>query len=79
VLVDDGSDQPQRSLPESAAAGVRSARLEDQPAAGPVSRRRRTAIAAATGDFIMFMDDDNIAEPNGIDVRTRSRRQARTS
>lgn len=68
VLVDDGSDQPEarRSLdvlaPEFAAKGWTIVR---QPNRYPGAARNRALVEAA-GDYVLFMDDDNLAEPHEI-------------
>jgi GT2 family glycosyltransferase len=72
VLVDDGSDQPSalrflnRLQPEFNQRGWKIIRQPNRY----LGAARNAAITAASGDFVMFMDDDNIAEPNEIEIFT---------
>jgi len=73
VLVDDGSDQPaatrflDRLQPDFDRRGWKIIRQPNRY----LGAARNAAIAAATGDFVMFMDDDNVAERNEIEVFQR--------
>lgn len=68
VVVDDGSDLPEAVQyldsiePEFAARGWTIVR---QPNRYPGAARNR-AVVEATGDYVLFMDDDNLAEPHEI-------------
>lgn len=68
VLVDDGSDTTDSLLyldslaPDFAARGWQIIRQANRY----LGAARNTAISAATGDYVLFMDDDNIAAPGEI-------------
>lgn len=68
ILVDDGSPGPaSRQLldalePEFAGRGWRILRVPN----GYLGRARNTAARAASGEFLLFMDDDNVARPDMI-------------
>lgn len=69
VLVDDGSDQPaaiemlEHLKTEFAQRNWQVIIQENQY----LGAARNTAAARATGEYILFMDDDNIAKPNEIE------------
>ncbi|MEM7143746.1 MAG: glycosyltransferase [Verrucomicrobiota bacterium] len=70
IVVDDGSTDPDAlkyldALAEECAR--RDWRLVRQANAGP-SRARNVAAQMARGEFLLFMDDDNIAKPNEIET-----------
>jgi glycosyltransferase involved in cell wall biosynthesis len=75
VLVDDGSTQPEarafldRVDPELAQRGWRLVRQE--PAGGPCRARNRAA-EVARGEWLLFMDDDNLARPSEISTFVRA-------
>ncbi len=70
VLVDDGSRSPEALAmleglePEFAARGWTLLRQEN----AYVSAARNAAAAAAKGDYLLFMDDDNLAVPEEIET-----------
>ncbi len=76
ILVDDGSDEPEaielleRLVPRLAARGWRVIR---QPHLFHTVARNRAADEAS-GEFLLFMDDDNVAEPNEVSVLIRAAR-----
>jgi glycosyltransferase involved in cell wall biosynthesis/GT2 family glycosyltransferase len=79
VLVDDGSDQP-------AAIGLLDAlevpfaargwSILRQPNRYP-GAARNAAIARATGEYILFMDDDNVARPDEVRTLVAAAERAR--
>ena len=68
MLVDDGSDQPEaaafldRLEPEFTLRGWRIIRQENRY----VGAARNSAARLARGEYLLFMDDDNYAEPHEI-------------
>lgn len=66
IIVDDGSDDP---LPAELTSSS-TVRLIRQPHAGR-SAARNTGLQAAQGQFIAFLDDDDILPPESIEKRVR--------
>lgn len=66
IVVDDGSDAALPALVTS----TPNIRLFRQPHAGR-SAARNTGLDVATGDFIAFLDDDDILPPESIERRAR--------
>lgn len=68
ILVDDGSpgNEAARELqslePEFAQRGWKILRLDN----GYLGKARNTAVHAARGEFLLFMDDDNVARSNMV-------------
>lgn len=68
ILVDDGSPGKdtarllQSLEAEFALRGWKILRLEN----GYLGKARNTAVRSARGDFLLFMDDDNVARPNMV-------------
>ncbi len=68
ILVDDGSPgkdtakMMQAPEPELAGGDWKILRLEN----GYLGKARNTAVRAARSDFLLFMDDDNVARPNMV-------------
>ncbi|HET7452874.1 MAG TPA: glycosyltransferase family A protein, partial [Thermoanaerobaculia bacterium] len=59
IVVDDGSrDETPRALSEAAAAEPRIRRLRRDPG-GSIAEARNAALAAARGDLVAFLDDDD--------------------
>ncbi|MGD0813047.1 MAG: glycosyltransferase [Verrucomicrobiota bacterium] len=74
VLVDAGSTQPaaiqalQELEPAFAQRGWKIVRQKERcPGAA-----RNTAVRNATGDFVLFMDDDNFADPAGLSTLVKA-------
>lgn len=68
ILVDDGSfDNCPRICDEYVALYSNLIKVIHQPNAG-LSTARNTGIAAATGNYIMFVDSDDYLQPNVLDV-----------
>ena len=73
ILVDDGSTDNSGAIADELAHAFRlsplASRLQmnviHQPNAG-LSAARNTGIAAATGDYIMFVDSDDYLQPNAL-------------
>lgn len=74
VLVDDGSDGPdalqylERLEPEFEARGWTIVRQPNRY----LGAARNTALAHARGEYVLFMDDDNVAEPHEISTFVRA-------
>ncbi|MDB5414362.1 MAG: glycosyl transferase family 1 [Rubritepida sp.] len=75
VLVDDASTEPAARAyldslePRFAARGWQLLRHSDNRYLGAA---RNTAVAAAHGEFLLFMDDDNLARPGEVEVFVRA-------
>jgi GT2 family glycosyltransferase len=65
VVVDDGSDEANLALVESAVAATPSARLIRQENAGP-ARARNTGYRTGAGDLVAFIDDDCAPTPDWL-------------
>ncbi len=74
IVVDDGSDD-EATLDRLEALGPlfaeRGWRLETQTNAGP-ARARNRAAALASGDLLLFADDDDVLEPNAVEEMVRT-------
>ena len=73
VLVDDGSDDPQALAQLEALApefGARDWQLVYQENRY-LGAARNAAARRATGEYLLFMDDDNLAKPHELDVFVR--------
>jgi len=74
LLVDDGSDDPEalafldRLEPEFETRGWRIIRQDNKY----LGAARNTGARHARGDYLLFMDDDNYAEPNEISTFVRA-------
>lgn len=74
VLVDDGSDRPEalqyleRLEPEFDARGWTIVRQPNRY----LGAARNTALAHARGEYVLFMDDDNVAEPHELGTFARA-------
>ncbi len=66
ICVDDGSTDSSGSIVKSYADRYPNVRLISQKNAG-ASRARNTALAAAQGKYIFFLDSDDILEPNTLE------------
>ena len=77
ILVDDGSTDASAAIAERFAATDHRFRLLRQPNGG-LSRARNTGIDAAGGDYLAFLDSDDVLPPNAYELllgtleRTRS-------
>jgi glycosyltransferase involved in cell wall biosynthesis len=63
IVVDDGSTDNSREI--AAGYADRGVRLIEQPATGASAARNR-ALEAATGDFLQFLDADDLLHPDKI-------------
>ncbi|MEO8480632.1 MAG: glycosyltransferase family 2 protein [Acidobacteriota bacterium] len=74
IVIDDGSDAGDAMAVLDALAGDFEARtwkiLRRQPGASGLARNM--AAALATGEWLLFMDDDNVAKPEEVDVFVRA-------
>ncbi len=68
VVVDDGSSDD--TAARLASFGNR-IRVISQPNSG-VSAARNTAVLAATGDFVQFLDSDNLLHPEHVEAKVRA-------
>jgi Glycosyl transferase family 2 len=71
VIVDDGSDEPHRSAVEALARRSPLIRAHLLPP-GERSRARNEALARATGEYVIFLDDDDRLENGTIEAALRS-------
>jgi len=67
VVVDDGSDDQTASVVRSLAAGDARVRLVERAHAG-LSAARNAGLAAATGEFVAFLDTDHRWEPDFLEL-----------
>jgi CDP-glycerol glycerophosphotransferase len=74
VMVDDGSTDGSARIARAFAAGDRRFRLLSQPNRG-LSSARNTGIEAATGDFLAFLDSDDLLPPNAYELLLRALEQ----
>ncbi|MCL1998620.1 MAG: glycosyltransferase [Turicibacter sp.] len=65
IAVDDGSTDDTISICEKSFGNFSNFRLIKQPNTGP-GGARNTGIAAATGEYIMFLDGDDFLLPNAL-------------
>ena len=65
IIVNDGSTDNSLSIVETAINGTNNARIINQSNAG-VSVARNTGIDHARGDYIWFVDGDDLVEPYSI-------------
>jgi len=74
VLVDDGSDRPDalEYLDGLASEFQRKGWTIVRQSNRYLGAARNAAIAAARGDFVLFMDDDNLARPNEVSTFVRA-------
>jgi CDP-glycerol glycerophosphotransferase len=67
VMVEDGSSDNSAAIAESYAARDERFRLITQPNGG-LGNARNTGIAAATGEFLAFVDSDDYLAPNAYEL-----------
>jgi CDP-glycerol glycerophosphotransferase len=67
VLVNDGSTDGSGAIAEELAARDERFRLLTRPNGG-LSRARNTGIDAATGEFLAFLDSDDLLPPNAYEL-----------
>jgi len=75
VVVDDSSDEPEtvRALDAIAEDLARDGgRLLRHPANRYLGAARNTAAAAARGDYVLFLDDDDYAKPDQVSTLVRA-------
>ena len=66
VMVDDGSTDASAAIAERFAAADARFRLVRQPNGG-LSRARNTGIEAATGEYLAFLDSDDVLPPDAYE------------
>ncbi len=71
VVVDDGSGDDSRAVISGYGGRIRSVFQENQGLAAA----RNSGIAAANGDFLLFLDSDDILEPGAVAGLLRAREQ----
>ena len=71
VMVDDGSTDGGPAIAERFAARDPRFRLIAQPNGG-LGKARNTGVDAATGEYLMFVDSDDLLAPDGLDRLLRS-------
>lgn len=71
ILVDDGSEPSTRELIDRLAAGAPSVRVHHLEARRGPSAARNFGIEAASGEFIVFLDDDDILDPRMLETSLR--------
>jgi len=62
IVVDDGSDDESAEIAESFGAPVRVLRVPN----GGAARARKTGVAEASGDALMFKDADDLIAPGSL-------------
>jgi CDP-glycerol glycerophosphotransferase len=67
VLVDDGSTDGSAAIAQSYVARDDRFRIVSQPNGG-LSKARNTGLDAATGDFLAFLDSDDLLPPNAYEL-----------
>jgi CDP-glycerol glycerophosphotransferase len=67
LMVDDGSTDGSAAIAEAFAAGDDRFRLITQPNGG-LSRARNTGTDAATGEYLAFVDSDDMLPPNAYEL-----------
>ena len=72
ILVDDGSGADGRVREISSAYSQRDARVQHLDAPGNIATSRNSALRAATGEFIAFVDADEIARPDWLQELLRA-------
>lgn len=72
VIADDGSTDESAALVESFAAGHPGVHLVRLPRNAGPNAARNAAIAAATGDFVLFIDSDDCLAPGAISIIERA-------
>jgi CDP-glycerol glycerophosphotransferase len=74
VMVDDGSTDSSAAIARAFAARDSRFRLLSRPNGG-LSRARNTGIEAARGDFIAFLDSDDLLPPDAYELLLRALEQ----
>lgn len=72
VVVDDGSDEPHRSALEALARRSPLIRIHALPRHGERSRARNEGLAKATGEYVLFLDDDDLLDAGVIASAVRA-------
>ncbi len=71
IVVDDGSTDDTLAVVQAAAAGDRRVRYVSQPNRGPSAARNR-GIAESAGDYIQFLDADDLLPPTKLGAQVRA-------
>jgi CDP-glycerol glycerophosphotransferase len=71
LLIDDGSTDGSAAIAEAFAARDERIRIITQPNAG-LGAARNTGAAAATGEYLAFLDSDDVLPPNAYDLMVTS-------
>jgi glycosyltransferase involved in cell wall biosynthesis len=66
LVVDDGSDDEHRSVLEALARRSPLVRIHALPGHGERSRARDEGLAHATGDYVIFLDDDDVIDADMV-------------
>lgn len=75
IIVDDGSTDKSSAIAEEFVRSDRRVTLIRQPNAG-LGAARNTGLRAATGDFVVFADSDDIVPPNAYKVMVETLAQS---
>lgn len=77
IVLDDGSDDPQArdfldTLPEQYDGKIKVVRQKNRY----LGAARNAAAKTATGNFVLFLDDDNILKPDAVETFVRAARNS---
>jgi len=76
IIVDDGSDEPMREWLRTLAAQP-NVRLIELPHSGTLAVVRNAALAAARGEYIAFLDSDDLWMPDKLELQLRQLRSGK--
>jgi hypothetical protein len=72
IVVDDRSEEPHRSAVRALAQRSPLIRVHEMPVHGERSRARNEGLTRATGDYVLFLDDDDLLDAGAIASALRS-------